>query len=88
MPILEFLQELDLAKKIRAEGIGLVRTEALLYGGITHKSVKEQDVYYRRLLEDSAGPVVIRLFDGGDKLHVLTPDESESISRLRAYECY
>ena len=74
---IEFLQELDLAKKIRAEGIGLVRTEALLYGGITHKSVKEQDVYYRRLLEDSAGPVVIRLFDvGGDKLHVLTPDES------------
>lgn len=74
---IEFLQELDLAKKIRAEGIGLVRTEALLYGGITHKSVKEQDVYYRRLLEDSTGPVVIRLFDvGGDKLHVLTPDES------------
>ncbi|MEC8140951.1 MAG: phosphoenolpyruvate--protein phosphotransferase [Bacteroidota bacterium] len=74
---IEFLQELDLAKKIRAEGIGLVRTEALLYGGTTHKSVKEQDVYYRRLLEDSTGPVVIRLFDvGGDKLHVLTPDES------------
>lgn len=74
---IEFIQELDHATKVRAEGIGLVRTEALLYGGITHKSEKEQDLYYGRLLEDSTGPVVIRLFDvGGDKLHVLTPDES------------
>ena len=36
--------------------IGSVRTEALLYGGLTHKSEKEQDVYYRRILDDSTGP--------------------------------
>lgn len=74
---IEFIQELPMATRYRAEGIGLVRTEALLYGGLTHKSEKEQDVYYRRLLEDSTGPVVIRLFDiGGDKLYGFTTEES------------
>ena len=34
-------------------------------------------MYYRRLLDDSTGPVVIRLFDvGGDKLHGFTTEES------------
>ena len=74
---IEFIQELPMASSYRAEGIGLVRTEGLLYGGLTHKSEKEQDVYYRRLLDDSTGPVVIRLFDvGGDKLHGFTTEES------------
>ena len=30
-----------MATRYRAEGIGLVRTEALLYGGLTHKKVKK-----------------------------------------------
>ena len=74
---IEFIQELSMATRYRAEGIGLVRTEALLYGGLTHKSEKEQDVYYRRILDDSTGPVLIRLFDvGGDKLYGFTAEES------------
>jgi phosphoenolpyruvate-protein phosphotransferase (PTS system enzyme I) len=74
---IEFIQELPMASSYRAEGIGLVRTEGLLYGGLTHKSEKEQDVYYRRLLDDCTGPVVIRLFDvGGDKLYGFTTEES------------
>ncbi len=73
---IEFTQELNLAKEFGAEGIGLLRTEALLYGGITKKSEAEQDKFYEEILSQTEGPVVIRLFDvGGDKLNFHTPDE-------------
>ena len=73
---IEFTQELSLAKENEAEGIGLLRTEALLYGGIAKKSETEQDKFYDEILSQTQGEVVIRLFDvGGDKLNVHTPDE-------------
>lgn len=68
---IEFEQELDIAKQNGAEGIGLLRTEALLYGGIAKKEESEQDRFYNAILEGSSGQVVIRLFDvGGDKLNI------------------
>ncbi len=74
---IEFVQELTVAKEYGAEGIGLLRTEALLYGGIARKSEVEQDKFYEEILSRTDGPVVIRLFDvGGDKLNTHTPDES------------
>lgn len=73
---IEFKTELELADKYRAEGIGLLRTEALLFGGMAKKSEKEQDKYYEEILSGSHGPVNIRLFDvGGDKLNIHSPDE-------------
>lgn len=74
---IEFSQELLLANKYGAEGIGLLRTEALLYGGIAKKSEAEQDKFYEEILSNSSGTVTIRLFDvGGDKLNTHTPDEA------------
>tara|TARA_R110000868_G_scaffold368227_1_gene631201 strand:- start:30679 stop:32391 length:1713 start_codon:yes stop_codon:yes gene_type:complete len=74
---IEFPQELSIAKQYGAEGIGLLRTEALLYGGIAKKSEIEQDKFYEEILSNGSGPVTIRLFDvGGDKLSAHTPDEA------------
>jgi phosphotransferase system enzyme I (PtsI) len=67
---IEFVQELDQVKKSGAEGIGLLRTEALLYGSL------EQYKFYDQILEKSSGVCTIRLFDaGGDKLKVKSEDE-------------
>lgn len=72
----EFIQEMDLVRKSRAEGIGLLRTEALLYGGLEKRSVEEQEKFYAKILSQSSGPVTIRLFDvGGDKLKMKTAEE-------------
>lgn len=74
---IEFVQELIIAKEYGAEGIGLLRTEALLYGGIARKSEIEQGRFYEQILSETDGPVVIRLFDvGGDKLNAHTTDEA------------
>ncbi len=73
---IEFPQELDLANQNGGEGVGLLRTEALLYGGMANKSESEQDAFLKKILTGIQGPVTIRLFDvGGDKLNVHTPDE-------------
>jgi phosphotransferase system enzyme I (PtsI) len=72
----EFVQELDQVKKSGAEGIGLLRTEALLYGGIQKRSYEEQVKFYTQILEQSSGVCTIRLFDvGGDKLKIKPGDE-------------
>ncbi|RNC83660.1 MAG: phosphoenolpyruvate--protein phosphotransferase [Balneola sp.] len=74
---IEFVQELKLAKKFNATGIGLLRTEALLFGGIANKSESEQDKFYEEVLSKSEGEVTIRLFDvGGDKLISHTHEEA------------
>ncbi len=73
---IEFAQELKLAKKFNADGIGLLRTEALLFGGLANKSEAEQAKFYDKILAKSVGEVTIRLFDvGGDKLIAQTQDE-------------
>ncbi len=72
----EFIQELDQVKKSGAEGIGLLRTEALLYGGLEKRSFEEQSMFYNQILNESTGVCTIRLFDvGGDKLKIKTGDE-------------
>jgi len=72
----EFVQELELVKKSHAEGIGLLRTEALLYGGIEKRHLDEQIKFYSTTLEQTSGPITIRLFDvGGDKLKMSFLDE-------------
>jgi phosphotransferase system enzyme I (PtsI) len=73
---IEFDTEIEVANNYGAQGIGLLRTEALLYGGIAKKSEVEQSKFYETILAEMEGPVTIRLFDvGGDKLNVHTPDE-------------
>ena len=72
----EFIQELEQVKKSGAEGIGLLRTEALLYGGLEKRSFEEQSKFYNQILENSTGTCTIRLFDvGGDKLKMKSGDE-------------
>ena len=72
----EFVQELELVKKNRAEGVGLLRTEALLYGGFEKRAEVSQLEFYGKILKETKGPVTIRLFDvGGDKLNINNQDE-------------
>ena len=72
----EFVQELTQVKQYRAEGIGLLRTEALLYSGLAHRREDDQVEFYESILSKSEGKVVIRLFDvGGDKLNIGAKDE-------------
>ncbi len=65
----EFISELPRVKTHGARGIGLLRTETILFesGGF---DVQTQIEFYRQVAEASGeDPVIIRLFDaGGDKL--------------------
>lgn len=66
---IEFEAELPNVKKYGADGIGLLRTEGLLFGEEAKKSKAEQEAFYTTIIENTAGTVTIRLFDiGGDKL--------------------
>lgn len=65
---IEFEAELPKIKELGAQGIGLLRTESLLFGHRLRKSMEEQLAFYSTVLEESTGTVTIRLFDiGGDK---------------------
>jgi phosphotransferase system enzyme I (PtsI) len=64
----EFEAELPKIKEHGAQGIGLLRTESLLFGHRRRKSEEEQVAFYHAMLDGCDGPVTIRLFDiGGDK---------------------
>ncbi len=62
-------EEIDLALRNGAEGVGLLRTEFLVTGRTELPSEEEQLEYFRRVAHAFAPrPVVIRTFDlGGDK---------------------
>lgn len=62
-------EELKKAREDGAEGVGIFRTELLLYGKNSLPSEEEQYELYRRVAEEAEGrPVIIRTFDiGGDK---------------------
>ncbi|ADA67022.1 phosphoenolpyruvate-protein phosphotransferase [Thermotoga petrophila RKU-10] len=64
------LEELDIALKNNAEGIGLMRTEILFMNREKPPSEEEQFKFYRTVLERMRGkPVIIRTLDvGGDKI--------------------
>ncbi len=65
---IEFEPELPKIEEHGAQGIGLLRTESLLFGRKIRKSIEEQEAFYSAILGGSSGPVTIRLFDiGGDK---------------------
>lgn len=68
MANVEFEAELPRVSEMKAQGIGLLRTESLLFGKKLRKDVEDQEAFYTAMLENSEGPVTIRLFDiGGDK---------------------
>ena len=62
-------EEVDVAVRHGAEGVGLLRTEFLVTGRTTLPTEDEQSEYYRRVGAAFGGhPVVIRTYDlGGDK---------------------
>lgn len=75
----EFEEELNKVQEVRADGIGLLRTESFFISETDEEiDVGAQIRFYRKALENSPGhPVTIRLLDvGGDK--VLEPDIKEA----------
>lgn len=66
---IEFLEELTRLAPYGAKGIGLLRTETILFQ-TERFDVDKQVEFYSKVMEASSGePVTIRLFDaGGDKL--------------------
>lgn len=73
----EFAEELELVKKVGAEGIGLLRTESIYLGQSDFDNIdRQQNIYHRMLDETAPHFVTIRLFDaGGDKLFPSSPKE-------------
>lgn len=67
---IEFSEELDRLRKVKAEGIGLLRSESIYLEKGTFENVRQQEAFYSSILEGTASdPVTIRLFDaGGDKI--------------------
>ncbi|MEO1021728.1 MAG: phosphoenolpyruvate--protein phosphotransferase [Bacteroidota bacterium] len=66
---LEFEEEVGEVASVQAEGIGLLRTEGLLFKGERNRNETIQTNFYRSILSSIKGICVIRLFDiGGDKL--------------------
>lgn len=65
-------EEIELAVRSGAEGVGLLRTEFLVLGRTTLPSEDEQASYFARVLAAfPRGPVTVRTFDlGGDKFPV------------------
>lgn len=68
MANVEFQAEIKNAVDYAPQGVGLLRTESLLFGRRFQKSFDEQVSFYTAILEGIQGPATIRLFDvGGDK---------------------
>ena len=75
----EFDEELNRINEVKADGVGLLRTESFFLSETEEEiDVDAQIRFYRKALENSAGhTVTIRLLDvGGDK--VLEPDIKEA----------
>ena len=80
MANLNLVSELDVALKVKAEGVGLYRTEFPFVVRNSFPSEEEQYRGYRRVLERMGGrPVVFRTLDvGGDKALSYYPVRHES----------
>ena len=85
---INLLSELQLAKELKAEGIGLYRSEFPFIVRSDFPSEEEQRVVYSRLIEAMAGsPVYIRTLDvGGDKIlpYLNIPKENNPELGLRS----
>jgi phosphotransferase system enzyme I (PtsP) len=77
---INLLRDLILARKLKAEGVGLYRTEFPFLIRSDIPSEEEQYNVYRRLFDDMSGqPVTIRTLDlGGDKLLAYSEASRES----------
>jgi phosphotransferase system enzyme I (PtsI) len=66
---IEFAEELSIANKYQAKGVGLLRTESIYLSRKHFQNIDFQVAFYSSILELTAPhPVTIRLFDvGGDK---------------------
>ncbi|MDZ7658660.1 MAG: phosphoenolpyruvate--protein phosphotransferase [Fodinibius sp.] len=66
---IEFAEELSIANKYQAEGVGLLRTESIYLSSKDFQNIDHQVAFYASILELTAPhQVTIRLFDvGGDK---------------------
>ena len=66
---IEFEEEIDIAIKNGACGVGLLRTEMFYLEKLTLPSRKEQFNYYKKIVTKFKNSVTIRTFDfGGDKI--------------------
>ena len=67
---IELPEDIDIAKKYGAAGVGLFRTEYLYLNRDTPPSLEEQFTVYQKVVSELEGyPLVVRTFDiGGDKL--------------------
>lgn len=67
---IEFTEELEHVKEVKAAGIGLLRTESLYLENDYFEDLERQIEFYNSILEGTeSDPVIIRLFDaGGDKI--------------------
>lgn len=74
---IEFKEELVAVRDVRAEGIGLLRTESLYLRHEQFGDEKKQGAFYRSILKETTPePVTVRLFDaGGDKFFDLGQQE-------------
>ncbi len=84
MANINLLSELSLAKELKAEGIGLYRTEFPFLIRSNFPSEEEQYLVYKRLFETMAGkPVTIRTLDvGGDKVLIYSNSPAEANPEL------
>ena len=88
MANINLLSELDLARQLRADGVGLYRTEFPFLIRSTFPSEEEQVPIYRRLMEEMANkPVTVRTLDvGGEKAlpYIDVADEANPELGLRS----
>ena len=71
---IEFEEEIEYANRNKAAGVGLLRTESLLFNN--YSTEEEQQQFYQNVLKGIEGEITVRLFDiGGDKLNARIPDE-------------
>ncbi len=67
---IEFSEELEQVRTLRASGIGLLRTESIYMEKEHFEDLDKQKTFYRTIMEGTGSePVIMRLFDaGGDKI--------------------
>mgnify|MGYP006290039895 CR=1 FL=1 len=84
MANINLLSELSLAKELKAEGIGLYRTEFPFLIRTTFPSEEEQHLLYKRLFDVMSGKsVTIRTLDvGGDKVLIYSDSPAEANPEL------
>jgi phosphotransferase system enzyme I (PtsP) len=77
---INMLSEVSVARRLKAEGVGLYRSEFPFIVRNDFPSEEEQYRIYRKLIEEAAGlPVVLRTLDiGGDKMLSYFPGMNES----------